>query len=94
MEKYPESVITISKKGKKEVRILDKRGKFTIYGYKSLETGKMENKKKICLLDGNGDREDYFMIPLKDGRILLIPEKDIKDVKIWNEKEEKEENIF
>ncbi|MCD6483190.1 MAG: hypothetical protein J7K83_02890 [Candidatus Aenigmarchaeota archaeon] len=94
MEKYPESVITVSKRGKKEVRILDKRGRFVIYGYKLLENGKMENKKKICLLDENGKREDYFMIPLKDGRILLLPEKEIKNVKVWNEKEEKEEDLF
>lgn len=93
MEEYPEEVITVSKKGVKEVRILEKRGVFVIYKYKPIN-GNEENKKKLCLLSNNSEREDYFMIPLKDGRILLIPDKKKKDIKVWNEEKKVVEDLF
>ena len=95
MEKYPEDVLTISKQGKKEIRILEKRGKFVIYGYKDLFFGKLENKKKLCLISESGEKEYYFLIPLKDGRILMIPDKNPKEnIKVWNEKEKRAEDLW
>ncbi len=71
--KYPEEVLTKSKKGKVEVRNLVDHGTFVRYEYLNPETGKRsENKVKIVLYNGE-DYEEYFIIPLKqDNRALLF----------------------
>ena len=56
-----------TKKG--ETRIFLKEGKFVIYGYKL--DGKLKEKVKLVLK--NGKREEYFIIPLKNGKKLMIP---------------------
>ncbi len=70
---YPEEVLTISKKGKTEVRSLVDFGTFARYEYLDSETGKrVENKIKIVLYNGK-DYEEYFIIPLKQkNRFLLL----------------------
>ncbi len=71
--KYPDEVLTTTKKGKVEVRKLVDRGSYVRYEYLDPETGEAsENKVKLVLM---GDRmEEYFLIPTKDGRrFLLLP---------------------
>lgn len=85
--KYPNSVITKSQKGEIEVRQLVRRGEFVEYKYIDPETGKEKEsgKRKIILKTGE-KTESYFVIPLKNGRKLLIKVKEEKNVKIWNGK--------
>ncbi len=82
---YPEEVLTKSKKGKIEARVLVDSGKFVRYEYVDPETGERgENKVKIVLYNGR-DYEEYFIIPLKQGnRKLLIQAEKKEDRKIWN----------
>ncbi|RLF48992.1 MAG: hypothetical protein DRN20_03265 [Thermoplasmata archaeon] len=69
---YPKDVLTISKKGKVEVRNLVDRGKFVMYEYLDPKTGKRsENKVKLVLL--GKEKKEFFLIPLKDGRYLCLP---------------------
>ncbi len=71
---YPKEVLTVSKKGKVEVRKLIDRGEFVRYEYLDPKTGKKsENKVKIVLRNSKGEVEEYFIIPLKQrGRYLLL----------------------
>jgi len=97
MAKYPETVLTKDRKGNVEVRNLVSRGKFVIYDYRDVKTFKQveNNKKKLCLKDENGEVKEYFIIPLKGGRALLIEpkEKEEKETRVWNEKTKKEERV-
>ncbi len=85
---YPEEVLTISKKGKTEVRNLLERGRYVKYNYLNPETGKpTENKEKIVLIKDSGEIEEYFIIPTKTkGRFLLIRTQTKENRKIWNGK--------
>ena len=88
MFKYPEEVLTKSKKGKIEVRRFIDSGKFVRYEYLDPETGKRsENKVKIVLYNGK-DFEEYFIIPLKqkNRNLLLIAEKK-PNRKLWKDGE-------
>ena len=70
--KYPEEVLTKSKKGKIEVRNLIDHGRFVRYEYLDPESGKRsENKVKIVLYNGT-DYEEYFIIPLKQKNKFLM----------------------
>jgi hypothetical protein len=82
--KYPKEVLTVSKKGKVEVRSLVDRGRYIRYEYLDPETGrKTENKVKLVLI---GEKvEEYFMIPTKDGkRYLLLPLEPKGERMVWD----------
>ncbi len=83
--KYPEEVLTRSKKGKIEVRNLVDYGRFVRYEYLDPETGKRsENKVKLVLFNGE-DYEEYFIIPLKQkNRYLLLTAEKKGERKIWD----------
>lgn len=93
---YPEEVITISKKGKREVRALIDRGKFVRYEYLDPETGeKSENKVKLVLLNEKGDQEEYFIIPLKQrDRFLLLRAETKPPRKIWDRELKRAVDLF
>ncbi len=88
MPKYPEEVLTKSKKGKIEVRRFIDTGKFVRYDYIDPETGKRsENKVKIVLYNGE-DYEEYFIIPLKQkNRKLMLTAEKKPDRKLWKDGE-------
>ncbi len=82
---YPESVITINRKGEREVRRLLRRGEFVEYDYIDPETGNpVEKGKRSIVLKTPEGEEHYFLIPLKDGRFLAVLDKDSKERKVWN----------
>jgi hypothetical protein len=83
---YPEEVLTTSKKGKLEVRSLIDRGTFVRYEYLDPKTGeRTENKLKIVLQHEAGQKE-YFIIPMKDKRKLVIPVEPKGPRKLWDGK--------
>jgi hypothetical protein len=96
MKKYPESVLTKSKSGKIEVRALDSKGKYVLYHYLDSNSGKSSSKKqKLILKSREGKILQWFLIPLQQGKNLMIPaELKEPEKKIWNEKKKKEENLF
>ncbi len=70
---YPEEVITVSKRGKREVRHLLKHGKFVMYDYLDEATGKRAENKVKLVLSHDGGQEEYFIIPLKEeGKFLML----------------------
>lgn len=82
---YPDDVLTTSKKGKVEVRSLIDRGKFVRYEYLDPDSGKRtENKIKLVLLTEAGATDEFFIIPLKDKRMLLMPMESKGDRKLWD----------
>jgi len=84
--KYPQEVLTISKRGKVEVRKLIDRGVYVRYEYIDPTTGeKSENKIKIVLRSKDGKLEEYFMIPLKQKDRYLLLKTDVKgDRFLWD----------
>jgi len=98
MLKYPEEVLTKDKKGNLEVRNLISRGKFVLYDYRDVKTFKHveSGKKKLYLKDESGEIKEYYIIPMKDGRSLLIEpkEKEEKERKVWNDKTKKAEELW
>ncbi len=86
--KYPEEVLTKSKKGKIEVRNLVDYGKFVRYEYLDPQTGeRSENKVKIVLFNGK-NYEEYFRIPLKQkNKFLMLKAEEKGPRKIWNGKD-------
>jgi hypothetical protein len=98
MVKYPESVLTKDRKGSIEVRNLISSGKFVLHDYRDPKTFKPaeSGKKKLYLKDERGEMKQYFIIPLKGGKSLLIEpkEKEEKDRKVWNDNLKKEEKLF
>ncbi|MCD6275603.1 MAG: hypothetical protein J7J42_02545 [Thermoplasmata archaeon] len=85
--KYPEEVLTVSKKGKVEVRNMVDHGTFVRYEYLDPESGKRsENKVKLVLYNGE-EYEEYFIIPLKQkNRYLLLKAEKKEDRKLWDGK--------
>ncbi len=84
---FPEDVITVSKKGKREVRNLLSKGRFVKYNYLDPETGKETEKKyRLVLKDDNGNVEEYFLIETKGNRYLMLPAKEKEGRKIWDGK--------
>jgi len=83
--KYPEDVLTKSKKGKIEVRSIIDHGKFVRYEYLDPITGeRSENKVKIVLYNGN-DCEEYFIIPLKQkNKYLMLKTEKKGERKLWD----------
>lgn len=81
---YPNDVLTTNKKGKVEVRSLIDRGNFVQYEYLDPDTGeKTENKIKL-ILTKEDSFEEFFIIPMKDNRKLLIPVEPKGKRKLWD----------
>ena len=98
---FPPEVLIRSKAGRLEVRGLDCRGKFVMCKYLDPETLKPADKKrKIILMDEEGNTREFFNIPLKDGkRYLLIegekePQEKPEKPMVWNEREGKAEPLW
>jgi len=81
--KFPEEVIAVTKKGEREVRSLCEGGEFAIYQYLDPKTGNPTSDKKKLVLKGTGGRKEFFLIPTKDGRFLLIPTEAKEKTKVW-----------
>ncbi|MEM3413569.1 MAG: hypothetical protein QXE27_06470 [Thermoplasmata archaeon] len=71
---YPEEVLTVSKKGVREARVLIDAGRFFRYRYVETETGKAEEKIKLVLVTNDGKAEEFFVFPVKGGKFLLVPQ--------------------
>ncbi len=82
--KYPEEVLTKSKKGKIEVRKLVDRGSFIRYEYLDPETDERSENKVKLVLSMEDKSEEFFMIPMKDKRFLLIPVKSKGKRMVWD----------
>jgi len=86
MTDFPDEVLTRTKKGELEVRSLIDRGRYVRYRYLDSETGEvMEGGKvKLVLLSDAGPVEEYFIIPTKSKRDLLIPAVEKGARKVWD----------
>jgi len=97
MAKYPESVLTKDRKGNLEIRNLISRGEFVLHDYRDEKTFKPveSGKKKLYLKDESGNAKEYYIIPMKGGKSLLIEpkEKEEKERKVWNDNKKKEEEL-
>ena len=93
----PENVLTKGKAGKFEVRTLDSRGSYVMCKYLDAKTMKPADKKrKLMLKDQNGNVFEYFIIPIKDPKraLLLTSRSEEKERQVWNESQEKAEDIW
>ena len=88
---FPPEVLTKSKAGRLEVRGLDSRGRFVMCKYLDPKTLKLaDNKRKLILMDEEGNVKEYFIIPLKDKRRYLLIEGEKEDsgkpekTMVWN----------
>jgi len=83
---FPEEVLTRTKRGDIEVRSLIDRGRYVRYNYLHPETGQpLEGGKvKLVLLAESGKTEEFFVIPTKSGRDLLIHAAEKGARKLWN----------
>jgi hypothetical protein len=86
MARYPDEVLTRTKKGEIEVRSLIDRGRYVRYRYLHPETGEpMEGGKvKLVLVSEAGKAEEFFVIPTKSRRDLLIPAAEKGARKVWD----------
>jgi len=86
MAHFPDEVLTRTKKGELEVRSLIDRGRYVRYNYLHPDTGEpMEGGKvKLVLISEAGTTEEYFIIPTKSQRNLLIPAPEKGERKIWD----------
>ena len=86
MATFPSEVLTRTKKGEVEVRSLIDRGRYVRYNYLDPGTGEsMEGGKvKLVLLSDAGRTEEYFIVPTKSKRDLLIPATVKGPRKIWD----------
>lgn len=86
MPRFPEDVLTRTKKGELEVRSLIDRGRYVRYNYLHPDTGEpMEGGKvKLVLISASGRTEEYFIIPTKSKRDLLIPAPEKGARKVWD----------
>ena len=84
--KFPEEVLTRTKAGEIEVRSLIDRGRYVRYNYLHPDTGKpMEGGKvKLVLMADGGRVEEFFVIPTKSRRELLIPAAEKGARKVWD----------
>ena len=93
-----QEAITISKKGRRELRGLVSRGRFALIEYLDPETKeRVEDKVKLVLLHDDGRVDEIFLIPTKTpGRRLVIEPKEKKGtkIKVWNRKTGKVEELF
>ncbi|HYM39602.1 MAG TPA: hypothetical protein VEY12_05590 [Thermoplasmata archaeon] len=86
MAMFPEEVLTKTKKGEIEVRALLDRGRYVRYRYLHPETGEpMEGGKvKLVLVAESGKTEEFFIIPTKSHRDLLLPAAEKGTRKVWD----------
>ncbi len=86
MPSFPDEVLTRTKKDEIEVRSLLDRGRYVRYNYLHPDTGQpMEGGKvKLVLASDDGTTEEFFIIPTKSHRDLLIPAADKGARKIWD----------
>ncbi len=86
MSTFPEEVLTRTKKGEIEVRSLMDRGRYVRYNYLHPDTGEpMEGGKvKLVLLSESGKAEEFFIIPTKSHRDLLLPAAEKGARKVWD----------
>ena len=84
--KFPEEVLTRTKKGELTVRSLIDRGRYVRYNYLHPETGEpMEGGKvKLVLIPDRGTTAEYFIIPTRSKRDLLIPAAEKGARKVWD----------
>ncbi len=84
--KYTDDVLTRTKKGELEVRSWIDRGRYVRYNYLHPETGEpMEGGKvKLVLIPDRGTTEEYFIIPTKSKRDLLISASEKGARKVWD----------
>lgn len=89
MTAFPDEVLTRTKKGEIEVRSLIDRGHYVRYNYLHPDTGEpMEGGKvKLVLLSDGGTTEEFFVIPTKAHRDLLIPAAEKGARKVWDGKQ-------
>jgi hypothetical protein len=94
---FPKSVLTKTRSGRLEVRGLDSKGRYVMYRYLNSETGRMaDRKRKLCLMDGDGNVQEFFIIPLKTSSrsLLIAAEKGEMERKVWNPKTGSEEELW
>ena len=86
MASFPDEVLTKTKKGETEVRSLIDRGRYVRYHYLHPDTGEaMEGGKvKLVLISESGRTEEFFVIPTKTKRDLLLPAAEKGARKIWD----------
>ena len=86
MTTFPEEVLTRTKRGETEVRSLIDRGRYVRYNYLHPESGQPVEggKVKLVLLSDSGKAEEFFIIPTKSRRDLLIPAAEKGPRKIWD----------
>ena len=86
MPQFPESVLTKSKKGETEVRWLIDRGRFVRYRYVDPATAeeKDSGKIKLVLMPEGGVTQEFFIIPTKGGRSLLINAESKGERMVWD----------
>lgn len=93
-----DEAITISKRGKRELRTLVSRGRFALIEYRDpLTKERTEDKIKLVLLHDNGSIQEFFIIPTKtEGRSMLVEpkEKKGKELKVWNPNTGEVEDMF
>ncbi len=84
--RFPDEVLTRTKKGEVEVRSLIDRGRYVRYNYLDPQTGKpMEGgKAKLVLVPESGDPQEFFVIPTKSKRDLLIPAAEKGARRVWD----------
>lgn len=69
---YPDDVMTVGAKGKKEARILKSMGRdFVVYGYVDTESGKELGKYSILMKRESGEIEHLFIVPA-GGKELVV----------------------
>ncbi len=88
--------VTISSKGKPEVRVLGERGRYCRVYYRDLSTGRdIPNKFKIYLESG-GRIVGYLFIKLKEeGKYLVFEDRNVdKDLYVYNLESDSEEPMF
>ena len=93
---YPGSVFTVDKKGNKEVRVLVDKGQFVRYQYMDPKIGKLlESGKFSIILQTTKGEEHLYVIPMKQGRALVVfPKSEAKQRKIWNKDMKKAEDLW
>ncbi len=86
MPTFPDEVLTKTKKGEVEVRSLIDRGRYVRYRYLHPETGQpMEGGKvKLVLIAESGQTQEFFIIPTKSNRDLLLPAAEKGARKVWD----------
>ncbi len=92
-----EKSLTVSSRGRVEVRTLVERGVYTIVEYRDPKSLKLvERKFKIYLMNENGDLKGYLLIPLRgENKYLAIEDLNPKkEMFVYNMDKEYEEPMF